>query len=99
MASKALLAASHSPVARTMLARRASEAMLISAQLDYPVALKIDSPATSHKSDLQGVALNVITATEWRDTYGDMLATVKRAQPTAQINGVTIQPMSGRRHW
>ena len=97
MESKALLAAFHIPVTRTMLARSANEAMLISAQLGYPVALKIDSPDISHKSDVQGVALNVMTATQVRDTYNDMLAAVKRAQPAAQINGVTIQPMSGKR--
>ena len=98
MESKALLAAFHIPVTRTMLARSANEAMLISAQLGYPVALKIDSPDISHKSDVQGVALNVMTATQVRDTFNDMLAAVKRAQPSARVNGVTIQPMSGKRH-
>jgi acetyltransferase len=33
-----------------------------------------------------------------RDTYNDMLAAVKRAMPSARVNGVTIQPMSGLRH-
>lgn len=97
MESKALLAAFHIPVTRTMLARSANEAMLIASQLGYPVALKIDSPDISHKSDVQGVALNVMTATQVRDTFNDMLAAVKRAQPAARINGVTIQPMSGKR--
>jgi acetyltransferase len=98
MESKALLAAFHIPVTRTMLARSANEAMLIAAQLGYPVALKIDSPDISHKSDVQGVALNVLSAAQVRDVYNDMLAAVKRAQPAARINGVTIQPMAGQRH-
>jgi acetyltransferase len=93
---KALLAAFHIPVTRTMLARSASEAMLIASQLGYPVALKIDSPDISHKSDVRGVALNVMTATQVRDTYNDMLAAVAKVQPQARINGVTIQPMSGK---
>mgnify|MGYP003826419803 FL=1 len=38
MESKALLAAYHVPVTRTMLARNANEAMLISSQQGYPVA-------------------------------------------------------------
>jgi acetyltransferase len=97
MESKALLAAFHIPVTRTMLARSANEAMLIASQLGYPVALKIDSPDISHKSDVQGVALNVMSATGVRDTFNDMLAAVKLAQPRARINGVTIQPMSGMR--
>ena len=97
MESKALLAAFHIPVTRTMLARNANEAMLIASQLGYPVALKIDSPDISHKSDVEGVALNVMTASQVRDTFNDMLARVGRAQPSARINGVTIQPMSIKR--
>ena len=45
---------------------------------------------------MQGVALNVMTATQVRDTFTDMLAAVGKAQPGARINGVTIQPMSGK---
>ena len=97
MESKALLAAYHIPVTRTMLARTAGEAMLIASQLGYPVALKIDSPDISHKSDVQGVALNVSTAAQVRDVFNDMLAAVRRVQPKARINGVTIQPMSGKK--
>jgi acetyltransferase len=97
MESKSLLAAYHVPVTRTMLARSANEAMLIASQLGYPVALKIDSPDISHKSDVQGVALNIATATAVRDTYNDMLAAVAKAEPEARINGVTIQPMSGKK--
>ncbi len=97
MESKALLAAFHIPVTRTMLARSANEAMLIASQLGYPVALKIDTFDISHKSDVQGVVLNVASATQVRDSYNDMLAAVKRAQPNARLNGVTIQPMAAKR--
>jgi acetyltransferase len=95
MESKALLAAFHIPVTRTMLARSANEAMLIASQLGYPVALKIDSPDVSHKSDVQGVVLDVHNATQVRDRYHEMLDAVARALPGARINGITIQPMAG----
>lgn len=98
MESKALLAAFHIPITPTMLARSATEAVLIASQLGYPVAMKIDSPDISHKSDVQGVALNVLTAAGVRDTYDDMLATVRRLRPDATINGVTLQKMAGKRH-
>ncbi len=94
MESKALLAAFHIPVTRTMLARSANEAMLIASQLGYPVALKIDSPDIAHKSDVQGVVLDVHNAAQVRDRYNEMLATMARAQPAARINGVTVQPMA-----
>ncbi|ODV11779.1 MAG: GNAT family N-acetyltransferase [Rubrivivax sp. SCN 70-15] len=96
MESKALLAAFHIPVTRTMLARSANEAMLIASQLGYPVALKIASPDITHKSDVQGVVLDVHTATQVRDRYLEMMDAVARAQPAARIEGVTVQPMAGR---
>ena len=96
MESKALLAAFHIPVTRTMLARSTNEAMLIASQLGYPVALKIDSPDISHKSDVQGVVLDVHSAAQVRDRYNDMMDTLRRTLPAARINGITVQPMAGR---
>jgi acetyltransferase len=58
------------------------------------VALKIDSPDISHKSDVQGVALNVMNVVGVRDTYLAMMQTVSKLQPGARINGVTVQNMS-----
>jgi len=97
MESKALLSAFHIPVTNTILARNANEAMLIATQLGFPVALKIDSPDISHKSDVHGVALNILNGTGARDTYGDMVERVKRLHPDARINGVTVQKMAGTR--
>jgi acetyltransferase len=97
MESKALLAAFHIPVTRTILARSVNEAIMIATQLGFPVALKIDSPDISHKSDVQGVALNIHNAVGVRDTYQQMVQAVARLQPGARINGVTIQNMSSQR--
>jgi acetyltransferase len=97
MESKALLAAFHIPVTKTILARSANEAMMIATQLGFPVALKIDSPDISHKSDVQGVVLNVMNATGVRDTYVEMMQVVSKAMPNARINGVTVQNMSSQR--
>ncbi len=97
MESKALLAAFHIPVTQTILARNANEAMMIATQLGYPVALKIDSPDISHKSDVDGVVLNINNATGVRDTFNDMVQSVARLRPDAHINGVTIQKMAPTR--
>ncbi|WP_085314624.1 bifunctional acetate--CoA ligase family protein/GNAT family N-acetyltransferase [Derxia lacustris] len=96
MESKALLSAFHIPVTRTMLATTPNQAILIATQLGYPVALKIDSPDVLHKSDVQGVALNIANAVQVRDTYVRMMETVRKACPGARINGITIQNMSGK---
>ncbi|WP_234266305.1 bifunctional acetate--CoA ligase family protein/GNAT family N-acetyltransferase [Hydrogenophaga sp. NFH-34] len=97
MESKALLSAFHIPVTQTLLARNATEAMMIATQLGFPVALKIDSPDISHKSDVNGVALNVMNATAVRDVYQTMIQGVSRLLPQARINGVTIQKMANSR--
>ena len=93
MESKALLAAFHIPVTQTILASSANEAMMIATQLGYPVALKIDSPDISHKSDVNGVALNVMNAAGVRDVYGSIIENVAIMAPKARINGVTVQRM------
>ena len=95
--SKALLSAFHIPVTQTLLARSANEAMMIATQLGYPVALKIDSPDISHKSDVNGVALDVRNATAVRDVYNNMMQAVGRLRPDARLNGVTIQKMARSR--
>ena len=97
MESKALLASFHIPVSKTLLARSANEAMMIASQLGFPVALKIDSPDVSHKSDVQGVVLNLMSALSVRDTYVDMMRSVQALLPKAHINGVTVQKMSGQK--
>ena len=97
MESKALLSAFHIPVTKTILARSANEAMMIANQLGYPVALKIDSPDISHKSDVNGVALNIMSAMGVRDVYNSMIESVSKLAPHAKINGLTVQNMAANK--
>ena len=92
--SKTLLAAFHIPVTQTVLARSAHEAMMVATQLGFPVALKIDSPDITHKSDVGGVVLDVRDGASVRDAYNDMVQRVALAQPDARINGVSVQRMA-----
>ncbi|MDR0274941.1 MAG: bifunctional acetate--CoA ligase family protein/GNAT family N-acetyltransferase [Burkholderiaceae bacterium] len=94
MESKALLSAFHIPVTQTLLARGSGEAMMIATQLGFPVALKIDSPDISHKSDVGGVMLNLMNAAAVRDAWHEMMDTVRQRLPQAHINGVTVQAMA-----
>lgn len=96
MESKALLSAFHIPVTKTILARSATEAILVANQLSYPVALKIDAPDIAHHSEIQGLSLNINNAAAVRDGWQDMMARAKRLRPDAQINGITVQTMSGK---
>jgi acetyltransferase len=97
MESKTLLSSFHIPVTQTVLARSANEAMMVALQLGFPVALKIDSPDIPHKSDVQGVVLNLANGAAVRDAYTDLMHRVARQQPDARLHGVTVQAMAPAR--
>src|SRR6266571_374139 len=94
--SKALLAAFHIPIAQTVLARSARDAVLMAQEIGFPVAVKIDSPDITHKSDVGGVRLNLASAEAVRSAYQEMIEEVGRKRPQARLNGVTVEPMIAR---
>ena len=93
MESKALLAAFRIPIAQTVVARSATEAMVLAEELGLPVAMKIDSPSITHKADTGGVRLNLNGLAAVRAAYQEILDDVKRKRPDAVINGFAIEPM------
>ncbi|HLP99275.1 MAG TPA: bifunctional acetate--CoA ligase family protein/GNAT family N-acetyltransferase [Sideroxyarcus sp.] len=93
MESKALLAAFHIPVARTMVAHSPNEALLIAQQLGFPVAMKVNSPDITHKSDAGGVVLNLNNAHEVRAAYQHIIDNVQHNRPNAKVDGISIEPM------
>ncbi|MHB1402230.1 MAG: bifunctional acetate--CoA ligase family protein/GNAT family N-acetyltransferase [Thiobacillus sp.] len=96
--SKALLAAFHIPIAQTMIARDPMEAMLMAQQMGFPVAMKINSPDITHKSDVNGVRLGLSSGQAVRSAFGEMLADVKRLRPDATLEGIVVEPMAARPH-
>ncbi|MDD2744542.1 MAG: bifunctional acetate--CoA ligase family protein/GNAT family N-acetyltransferase [Rhodocyclaceae bacterium] len=96
MESKAILRAFKVPVAQTMVARTATEALLLAEQIGFPIAMKVDSPDLPHKSDAGGVRLNIINAPAVRNAYHDIIDTVQKRHPNAKINGVSIEPFLSR---
>jgi acetyltransferase len=93
MESKALLSAFHIPVTNTVVVRSSSEALLLAEQFGFPVAMKINSPDITHKSDAGGVKLNLMNAAAVRAAYNEMIEEVKTNRPDARVDGVAIQPM------
>ena len=93
MESKALLSAFHIPVAKTLIARSPNEALQIALELGFPVAMKINSPDITHKTDAGGVMLNLANAQAVPAAYHEMLDKVRQYRPDARIDGVSIQPM------
>lgn len=96
MESKAILSCFHIPVAKTMIARTANEALLIAVELGFPVAMKIHSSDITHKTDAGGVLLNLDNAQAVRNAYYQIIENVKRYRPNVNIDGVAIETMVGK---
>ncbi|PKO91118.1 MAG: GNAT family N-acetyltransferase [Betaproteobacteria bacterium HGW-Betaproteobacteria-1] len=93
MESKALLSAFHIPVAQTLVAHSPNEALLIAQQLGFPVAMKVNSPDITHKTDAGGVMLNLANAQAVRAAYHEIIENLQRNRPEARIDGISIEPM------
>jgi acetyltransferase len=98
MESKALLAAFAIPIARTVLAKSPHEAMIMAGEFGFPVAMKIDSPDITHKSDVGGVRLNVANAQAVQAAWQEITDEARRLRPGARLNGVAVEPMVRRAH-
>jgi acyl-CoA synthetase (NDP forming) len=92
--SKEVLKQAGINVIDTKLATSKEEAMAISRQFGFPVALKIASPDIVHKSDAGGVRLGLRTAKQVGKAYEDILAAVSQKHPEARIHGVSVQKMA-----
>ena len=92
--AKQLLHKAGIPVIEARLARTKSEAINISKEIGFPVALKIISPDIIHKSDTGGVKLGLESVGKVRNAYSEMMASVKQTMPNAGIEGVSVQKMA-----
>jgi acetyltransferase len=78
------------PVAR--LARSADEAALFARQMGFPVAVKVASPDLPHKSDVNGVLLNLNSEEAVREGFLRVIENARQAQPQARLLGAHVQP-------
>ena len=84
------------PVVETRTAPSVYAARAAAEAIGYPVALKLDSPDISHKSDVRGVVLNIETADELRASAVAMLRRAHELRPEARLEGFVVQPMMRR---
>jgi len=92
--SKAVLRAFHIPVNTTIEASSAAKALIAAETVGFPVAMKINSPAITHKSDVGGVKLNIMNAADVMAAFHDITETARTLRPDATIIGVTVEPMA-----
>jgi acyl-CoA synthetase (NDP forming) len=92
--SKQLLKEAGVPTTDIRLAKSRDEAVAFANQIGFPVVLKIISPDIVHKSDIGGVKLGLGDGTAVSKAYDEMMAAVKAKQPSAKIDGVSVQNMA-----
>ena len=91
---KAWLAALGLPVPRGALARSLDEARRTGAAIGYPVVLKAQSTALTHKTDAGGVLLNLGDDASLAAGWDALHANVARAHPGLQLDGVLVERMA-----
>ena len=92
--AKALLARYGVPRPQEVMATSADEAAQAAARIGGPVALKVQSPDITHKTEAGGIALGIVGETAVREAYERVLGNAKRAYPEAEIHGVLVQAMA-----
>ncbi len=90
---KAVLSAFRIPVTVSARAASPNQALVAAGTVGYPVAMKIDSPDITHKSDVHGVRLNISSPEHVRNAYLHMVEEAARLRPDARIEGVTVEKM------
>ncbi len=96
--SKAVLRAFHIPTSPSINVSTAGDALVAAEGVGLPVAMKINSPDITHKSDVGGVRLNIREPRSVRTAFREMMDSVQRLAPGARVSGVTIEPMLERPH-
>jgi acyl-CoA synthetase (NDP forming) len=92
--AKALLARYGVSRPQEVMATSADEAAQAAARIGGPVALKVQSPDITHKTEAGGIALGIVGEAAVREAYQRVLGSAKRAYPEAAIRGVLVQAMA-----
>ncbi len=91
---QALLQSFGVSTAAAKLATSADDAVAAAETLGYPVVLKIESPDILHKTEAQGVVLNLRDAAAVRAAFAKLLANARAYKADARIAGVLVQAMA-----
>jgi acyl-CoA synthetase (NDP forming) len=77
------------------LARTPDEAVAIAERIGFPVVLKAQSAALTHKTDAGGVALGLTDATAVRAAWARIQGAVEAAEPGLALAGMLVEAMAG----
>jgi acyl-CoA synthetase (NDP forming) len=91
---KAALKAAGIPVPKGAIAKTLPEARAIAHRIKYPVVLKAQAAALTHKSDAGGVAVNIKNTAELAAAWAKMQRDVKKARPDLKLDGILVEKMA-----
>ncbi len=91
--SKNLLATYGIPTVPTEIATSESDAVRVAQKIGFPVVLKLYSKTITHKTDVDGVKLNLIDAASVQNAFESIQRSVALKASADQFQGVTVQPM------
>jgi acetyltransferase len=78
---------------KSSIARSLEEAVKAAEAIGYPVVMKVVSRDILHKSDVGGVALDLLDQKEVMDAYEAILFNCRKHDPKAVIEGVEVNEM------
>jgi len=91
--AKKVLAEYGISVTQEELATTHEHALAIAKKIGYPVAIKVQSPDISHKTEAKAVKLGLSSDAELAAAYDEVLANAKAYDAKAHIDGVLVQEM------
>jgi acyl-CoA synthetase (NDP forming) len=94
--SKKILAAAGIRAPQGALVQTADEAIAVASRVGYPVALKAQAAALTHKTEAGGVVLDLADAHALRAAWASMHVSIKRAAGGIALDGMLVERMSGK---
>jgi acetyltransferase len=94
--SKEILRAYHIPTTPMKIAENgesSDDAVQLAEEMGYPVVLKLNSRSITHKTDVDGVQLNLKNADEIHTAWQRIREGVTRVHGEGHFDGISVQPM------
>ncbi len=91
--AKTILKTLDVPVADFRTATSEKECLQAAKEIGFPVALKIESEAITHKTEAGGVQLDLSSPEEVSSAYNQIISSSKKYEPDAKIRRVSINEM------
>jgi len=91
--ARGLMEAVGIPMPKSLIAHHLEEAVAGAENIGYPVVMKIVSKDILHKSDVGGVALDLLNKKEVIEAYEAIIHKARTFKPDAKIEGVEIAEM------